>query len=272
MGNSAVTDISLFESYMRLTGTPSLENEPGDDPELYGKRLGIVNGGSWISLWSTYFGRRFLPGVKLINVGNDAIQLNFMRAYHNGEPCPPEVNIELFSSYADQLVTLYGIDALLITCSTMNRSADRVRRTMKPYGVPVVQIDEPMMESAVARGGTILVVATHGPTVKSTHALLRETAEREGSQVSLAGVTVESAFDHLGRGEVGEHNDIIYRAIEESVSRESITTVVLAQLSMSLFALSYPDTERTLGVPVLTSGEEGFRRIRTVLKGGARNT
>jgi hypothetical protein len=41
--------------------------------------------------------------------------------------------------------------------------------------------------------------------------------------------------------------------------------VVLAQISMSLFKLTYPEPERVFGVPVLTSGEEGFRRIRQLI-------
>ena len=54
--------IRLLEEYMRLYGTPTLANEPDGGP-LAGKVLGIVNGGAWITLWSIYFGRRYLPGV-----------------------------------------------------------------------------------------------------------------------------------------------------------------------------------------------------------------
>ena len=256
----------LFGAYMRLTGTPSLEPEEGESAVLRGKRLGIVNGSSWVTLWATYFGRKMLPGVKLINVGNDAVQLNFMRAHHEGRPCPPQRNIELFVDYAEQLVELFGVDAILITCSTMNRSAEQVREAMTRHDVPVVQIDEPMMDAAVKRGGKILVVATHGPTVTSTQALLQETADRTGKSVSFAGVTVEEAFHLLGKGDVAGHNEVVSAAIRKAVSREPVETVVLAQLSMSVFAFAYPDSERTFGAPVLTSGEEGFNRVRAILE------
>ena len=80
----------VFAEYVRVTGLPHLGPEPAGDADLIGKRLGLLNGSSWISLWSNYFARRYLPGVQLVNAGNDAVQLNFMAAHDRGEPCPPE--------------------------------------------------------------------------------------------------------------------------------------------------------------------------------------
>jgi Asp/Glu/hydantoin racemase len=259
--------VELFSMYMKVTGVPSLADPPCDDPRLRGKTLGIVDGSTWINLWSSYFGSRLLPGVKLINVGNGAVQLNFMRAHHGGEPCPPAENIERFVSYARDLVQLHGVDAVLISCSTMNRAAGAVREAMATHNVPVVQIDEAMMEQAVQRGGTVLVVATHGPTVKSTQALLDETASRLGGKVDVVGATVEQAFELLGEGRIREHNDVIADAIRGATAKHDITTVVLAQLSMTVFVLTYPESKATFGVPVLTSGETGFQRAGEVLRG-----
>jgi len=93
----------LFGDYMCVTGTPTLSDEPGDIPELKGKRLGVVNGSNWVSLWSTWFGKKQLPGVKIINAGNESVQLNFMEAHKKGEPCPPQINIDLFCTTAKDL-------------------------------------------------------------------------------------------------------------------------------------------------------------------------
>ena len=264
MSKYSLNPIDLFSMYMQVTGVPTLADEPGAEPALRGKTLGIVNGGSWIALWSNYFARQFLPGVKLINVGNEAVQLNFMAAHKRGEPCPPQINIDLFVRYAEDLVHLYGIDALIITCSTMNRAAGAVKEAMAKYNIPVVQIDEPMMEQAVQHGGKILVIATHGPTVKNTQQLLQETAQKMGTQVSFTGATVEEAFDYLGAGDIEAHNEAIAGAIRAACARESLNIAVLAQLSMSVFKLSYPDCEKVFDIPVLTSGECGFQRIRDI--------
>jgi Asp/Glu/hydantoin racemase len=257
----------LFSMYMQVAGVPTLVPEPDADPALRGKKLGLVNGSAWIMLWSYYFGRLLLPGVKLINVGNDAVQLNFMAAHSEGELGPPTANIDAFVSYAEDLVSLQCVDTILLTCSTMNRSVGVVRDAMERHDVPVVQIDEPLMEDAVRQGGNILVIATHGPTVTSTHALLSETADRLGKEVSFSGATVEEAFALLGQGDIEAHNEVIARAIRRNCSQQKVDVIVLAQLSMSVFKLSYPDCVGEFGMPVLTSAESGFARVKAVLLG-----
>jgi hypothetical protein len=264
---SGVDPVRLFGTYMQVTGVPSLTVEPGPDPALAGKKLGVVNGASWISLWTTYFGKTMLPGVHIIQVGNEAVQLNFMRAHGQGFPCPPQINVDLFCRYARDLFDLYGVDAVMISCSTMNRAFRQVSQAMAPLGVPVIQIDEAMMEQAVAAEGRILIVATHGPTVESTRSLLQETAARLGKVVDFAGVTVEEAFEHLGRGDIAQHNGVIADAIRRVQKTEAVDIVVLAQLSMSVFAFTWPDPVREFGVPVLNSGQTGFSRAGEVLRG-----
>jgi aspartate/glutamate racemase len=252
---------------MRLADVPRLEHDEEGDPALRGRILGLINGSAWIQLWSYYFGRRHLPGVKLVNVGNEAVQLNFMKAHREGKECPPQSNIRLFAEYAGQLAELAQVDAIMVTCSTMNRSIGAVRAAVP--SIPVVQIDEPMMEAAVAEPGTVLVVATHGPTVESTKALLRETAARTGTaeRVGYEGATVEDAFHLLGHGDIQGHNAAIAAAIRSAMKRTKIDRVVLAQLSMSVFLFDHPEPAESLGVPVLMSGEEGFKRMRSVLSG-----
>jgi aspartate/glutamate racemase len=259
--------IRLFSDYLIITGVAHVAPEPAGDPALIGKRLGLLNGSSWITLWSNYFGRRYLPGVHLVNVGNEAVQINFMEAHEQGLPTPPQSNIDVFVRYALDLVDLARVDAVLITCSTMNRAYRQVQAALASVDVPVVQIDRPMMARAVEAGGRVLVVATHGPTVASTQALLRETAGEMGAELDFAGVTVEEAWRRLAAGDVQGHNDALAAAIRTSLEKEAITSVVLAQLSMTVFLLSYPDPAAAFGVPVLTSGQCGFEHVRTVLAG-----
>jgi len=261
----AVDPIELFSMYMRVAGVPHVEDEPDGEPSLRGKKLGVVNGASWISLWTYYFGKMILPGVKIVNVGNEAVQLNFMKAHKEGKPCPPKINIDTFVRYARDLYDLFGVDAILISCSTMNRSAQAVRDEMARYNVPVIQIDEAMMEAAIENGGKILVVATHGPTVKSTQALLQETADRLHREVEYIGVTTEEAFDLLGQGRIAEHNKVVGQAIQGAIEGDDIGVVVLAQLSMTVFKFSYPDPVESFGIPVLTSGECGFLKVKEIL-------
>lgn len=260
--------LSLFTQYMRLVGTPSLEPETGPDPRLAGKRVGLVNGSSWVQLWSYYYGRKHLPGVKLVNAGDEAVQLNFMAAHHNHQPCPPVSNIEAFARYARELVELADVDAIMVTCSTMNRSIGRVREAVAGTGVPVTAIDEPMMRVAAERGGVVLVVATHGPTLASTRALLEETADGLGrARPTCVFAQPEEAFRLLGEGDIAGHNRLVADAIRAAQKRERLDSVVLAQLSMSVFSLSHPDPVAEFGVPVYNSGDEGFKHMAEVLRG-----
>lgn len=255
----------LFGDYLRVTGVADLDPEPAGAAELVGKRLGLLNGSSWITLWSNYFGRRYLPGVHLVNMGNEALQLNFMDSHRRGLPCPPAANIQAFVRYARDLVDFAGVQAVLITCSTMNRAYGEVAQALAPQGIPVVQIDRPMMEQAVKQSGRILVIATHGPTVGSTQALLQETAAEMGQAVAFTGATVPEAWDRLAAGDVAGHNQAIVAAIDACRRQEEIGCVVLAQLSMTVFLLSYPAPMAQFGIPVLTSGQCGFEHMRKIM-------
>jgi aspartate/glutamate racemase len=255
-------ELRLFSEYIALTGIGRVDQPAQGDPALVGNRLGLINAATWITLWCNYFGKLYLPGVQLVNAGNDAVQLNFTRAFNAGEPCPPPSNINAFVRCARDLVELGKVDAILITCSTMNRSYPAVAQAVR---VPVVQIDQPMMEAAVQHGGKILVIATLVTTMNSTMALLRETAQQLNQPADCVGITVEEAWHRLSEGDITAHNELLARAIRDAQAREKIDCVVLAQLSMSVFALSYPDPIAKFGVPVFNSGQCGFQRMREIL-------
>jgi Asp/Glu/hydantoin racemase len=262
---SSIDPVQLFSDYLRVTGIAHLDPEPSGEAGLIGKRLGLLNGSSWITLWSNYFGRLYLPGVHLVNAGNEAVQLNFMEAHQKRLSCPPQSNIEAFIRYALDLVELAQVDLVLITCSTMNRAYPQVAAALQPYGVQVIQIDQPLMERAIEQGGNILVVATHGPTVNSTQALLQETASRLGREVIFSGRTVEEAWDCLAVGDVPGHNNALAQAIHAHLDQEPATCVVLAQLSMACLLFSYPDPLSEFGIPVFTSAQCGFEKAREML-------
>jgi aspartate/glutamate racemase len=262
---SSAEAIRLFSDYLRVTGVAHTSPEPQGDPRLIGKRLGLLNGSSWITLWANYFGRIYLPGVHLINAGNEAVQINFMEAHSAGLPSLPVANLTAFKRYALDLAELGHVDVVLITCSTMNRAYPQVREALRSFDIPVYQIDRPMLERAVDNGGRILVIATHGPTVESTQALLREVAGDTGREVSMTGDLVEKAWNCLARGQVEEHNAVLAKKIRDHMQTEKIDCVVLAQLSMTVFLLSYPDPVKEFGIPVFTSGQCGFEAVHEAM-------
>src|SRR5258706_5405211 len=149
----------------------------------------------------------------------------------------------------------------------MNRAYPQVANALQPYAVPVLQIDQPMMERAVNQGGKILVVATHGPTVSSTQALLRETASRLGKEAAFSGRTVEAAWECLAVGDVPGHNRALAQAIHAHLDREPASCVVLAQLSIACLLFSSPDPLGEFGVPAYTRAQVAFEKLSELLTG-----
>lgn len=260
-----VNAIDLFSDFLKVIGIAHLGPEEYGEEELRGKRLGVLNGGAWIMMWATYFGRKYLPGVHLVNAGNEAMQLNFMQAYHDQKPTPPQSNIDAMARYAVDLVELAEVDAVIITCSTMNRSFPAVQKALAPYNVPLIQIDRPMMRKAVENGGHVLVVATHGPTVKSTQDLLKETANELGKEITFDGLHTEVPWECLAKFDVKGHNEALAAAVSEKISRHKYDSIVFAQLSMTAFLLSYPDPTKIFDIPLYTSGQCGFEEVRNIL-------
>lgn len=255
--------IDFFSNYLKINNLVHIEDEDSCNSRLKGKRLGVLNGSSWISIWSNYFAKKYLPGVNIINIGSDVIQFNFMKAYHDRKKYPPEENIKIFIRNARELVELAKVDAILITCSTMNCSYSKIKNAIT---IPVVQIDLPMMEKAVHCDGKVLIIATHGPTVESSKKLLYETASRMKKNISYAGILLEKAWEFLSKGEIIKHNEIIASAIRKEIKKEKLGCVVLAQLSMSSFTFSYPDAQKEFGVPIYDSGQFGFKYMAKVLE------
>src|SRR5258706_2349202 len=122
-----------------------------------------------------------------------------------------------------------------------------------------------MMERAVNQGGEILVVATHGPTVNNTQALLQETASRLAKEVAFSGTTVEAAWERLAAGDVPGHNRALAQAIHAHLDREPASCVVLAQLSMACLLFSYPDPLVEFCITLYTSAPCGFDKVRELL-------
>lgn len=83
--------------------------------------------------------------------------------------------------------------------------------------------------------------------------------------MNMTGALVGEAWDCLARGEIEQHNAILAKTIRDHMQVEEIGCVVLAQLSMTVFLLSYPDPIREFGIPVFTSGQCGFEAIREAL-------
>ena len=221
-------------------------------PNLSGKKLGIIHA----ALISTGAAQRFaaevLPEVEVVHWVDDTIQnTNFA--------CAPGIippgNFAKFTQAALSQQE-YGVDLILLACSTFNRAVELARPMIR---TPMLQIDRPMMDLAVRHGTRLGLLATVPTTVPASERLLRLAAADAGKTVEIKTRLCSDAFAALKAGQTEKHNDMLLAEIDR-LSGE-VDAIVLAQLSMSALEPRLTSTK----VPVYNSGRTAFTHIREFL-------
>lgn len=166
----------------------------------------------------------------------------------------PEV-LRRYCTYAVQ-AEASGADLIFNQCSSVGEAAEVARSMVR---VPIVKIDERMAEVACRTGRRIGVVATASSTMGPTTRLLKRTAERLGSEVSLVEELRADAFERMLQGDRQGHNALLLETIRNLFDR--VDVIVCAQGSM--IALK-PDLGET-PIPVLMSPPIGVAHAVEVL-------
>lgn len=199
-------------------------------------------------------GAELLPGVELMHVLDEPL---LERIRQRGSQLAPEdaERVCAHVAVAEQI----GANAVLVTCSTVSPCVDDVRPTV---GIPVIKIDEAMIEEAVNTGTRIGVVATNETTLEPTRQLLQAQAQRRGKDIQVQLLLVKNALWALIGGDSATHDHLVKRAVLELM--EQVDLVVLAQASMARVLEAIPEAERK--VPVLSSPRLALAQTKTVLK------
>jgi len=120
-------------------------------------------------------------------------------------------------------VAAEGPGVVVCTCSTLSGHAERMSGEV---GVPVLRVDRPMAEAAVAAGRRIGIVAAVESTLAPTRELLASCARPDT-------VIVESlCADAWPLFEAGDHAGYI-RAVADHARTLDVDVIVLAQASMA---------------------------------------
>lgn len=150
-----------------------------------------------------------------------------------------------------------GVAGVLVTCSTLGEATEQV---LDRLGVetPVVRVDQAMADRAVelaGDGGRVAVLATVASTTGPTQRLVRRSARRAGSTVTVDVELLEEAGRARESGAADRHDELVAAAIERWDGRTDV--VVLAQASMAVAA----GRAGTTTTPVLGSPELAARRL-----------
>ncbi|MCL6442377.1 MAG: aspartate/glutamate racemase family protein [Alicyclobacillus sp.] len=199
-----------------------------------------------------------LPGVTVMNFLDDSILPELTRNGGNVDAVAPRWF--QYVRIADQL----GADVILSACSSVGELAWRAREHVRK---PVLRIDEPMAERAVAMGTAIGVVATVGTTLRPTERLLHVKAAEIGKPVQVIPVLASEAYQRLMAGDAAGHDKMLLDTMEALAER--VDVVVLAQASM---ARVVPQLSASVRSKVLASPELGIEGVREALKSAAHST
>jgi len=192
-----------------------------------------------------------LPGVKIMHILDEPLLERIRRRGRLASEDSERLDTHV------ALAQEVGASAVLVTCSTVSPSVDG----MRPADIPVMKIDEAMIEQAVAAGARIGVVATNQTTLEPTRRMLQTQAERVGRSIQVELSLVENALPALMKGDGATHDRLVKQAVMEIMGRADV--VVLAQASMARVLDVIPQEERK--VPVLSSPHLALGRLREML-------
>ena len=216
------------------------------------KTLGLIH--TVTSLVPTFAGlcEELIPGVEPFNIADEAL-LRMVSAAQGLTPA-------IYRRVVEDAMTAEaaGADVVLVTCSSISPCVD-VAQYMG--SVPVLKIDEPMVDSAIATGTRIGVAATAGTTLKPTTQLITARSRAAGKGVKIDAVFCEGAFDALMSGDTERHDQIVKDYLYRMMERNDV--IVLAQASMAGVADQIPDSDKT--VPILASPRLGMKRVRDII-------
>ena len=152
-----------------------------------------------------------------------------------------------------------GVDGILVTCSTLSPSVDDFRPFM---GIPVVKIDEPVVEWVVQGFDSIALLATAGSVLKSVEPLVQEKARHFGREVSIR---------QFVKGDIWplflKDPEAFYREVGEAATQaaKECQAVILTQVSI---APGREYVEAGLRDRVFASPVYAVQAIRRILEKG----
>jgi Asp/Glu/hydantoin racemase len=156
-----------------------------------------------------------------------------------------------------------GADAILVTCSSMGPAVEAARAFVS---VPLLRVDEPMIDRAIELGEVIGVVGTLATTLGPTAELVSRRAALQGKRVEVDARLAEGAFAELKAGDTDEHDRRVRAVLLELIERADV--IVLAQASMARVADQLGDAERG-NVEILSSPAASMDQAAETLRAAA---
>lgn len=217
------------------------------------KTLGLVHTSATLVPVFAQLCKEKLPGVNVFNIADDSLVKGIMTAGSLTPAIARRVAAYLESA------ELAGADYIMVTCSSIGPAVEASARFV---GVPVLRVDQPMADKAVAIGKKIGVIATLRTTLEPTADLILHRSAIVGKHIEVTSKLCEGAFEALMSGDAATHDAKVAVALRE-LSRE-VDVIVLAQASMARVVETLASADKR--VPILASPGIAVDYLATVLK------
>jgi len=195
---------------------------------------------------------RRMPDVRVINLLDEGL---LTEAERLGGLVPE--TIDRMASVIE-LLREAKVDAVLLTCTAYSPAVPEMQRRFP--GLPIVAVDQMMVDKAVATGRKIGVLATVKAGLDQQVEMLNAAAQRAGVTIEIVPSFHPEAMDALRRGDRDAHDRILLDALPALLER--VDVALLAQVSMSPLAAKLPPN---LPKPVLSSPELAADRLSEIL-------
>jgi maleate cis-trans isomerase len=187
--------------------------------------------------------RRLWPKVTLMNLMDDSLSADLEREGRLTEGMTQRFSV------LGQYAFATGADGILFTCSAFGACIEAVKA--QSGGKPVLKPNEAMIEEAVATGGTVGLLATFPPTLKSM-------PQEFPKNVQVRPMLAEGALEALNRGNASAHDAL---AVKAAMTLKDCDVIALAQFSLARVA---PAIAAATGKPVLTTPESAVRKMKAL--------
>jgi Asp/Glu/hydantoin racemase len=217
------------------------------------KTLGLIHTSATLVPVFQQLCEQYLPHVKVFNIVDDSLIKNVIAC---GELTPATARRVV--NYVGSAEAA-GADHILVTCSSIGAAVEAAAGLTK---VPVLRVDQPMADQAVAVGKRIGVIATLPTTLQPTSDLVRRRAIAAGKEVLIESLLCEGAFDALMSGDAATHDAMVASALKELSTRNDV--IVLAQASMARVVTTLEKKDKR--VPILASPPIAIQYLATILQ------
>ncbi|MSU58352.1 MAG: Asp/Glu racemase [Pedosphaera sp.] len=222
------------------------------------KKLALIHTVSWYEKSvNAPFVRPWLarnPDVEVVNLMDDSLLAESI-AHHGATPAVIK-RIQFYVMAAEAM----GADAVMCSCTTVGEGT---RLTRQYASIPVFNIDEPMAREAVKLGRRFGIIATVPTSPAATKRQLEIAAQAAGIAIKTQIVVNEKALQHLLKGEIEKHNELVHREMDRPAKK--VDVLVLGQISLA-------QIQHENGVPVLQVGHSGLAEARRLLDQVNRNS